>query len=377
VSLRRRIAGAAALAVAAVAVTMGVIGYLSTRSHLVGEVQSELRARANPFLQPHPNGFRGGPGGPGGRGPAGRGMPAGFGRMPTVLHALTRDGMLHWIYVSNGDPSQPAIRFVPPNTNVEGLIVIDNVAYAATGSGCAAAPDTVVALDMASKELATFKPEAGAIAGSLGLAIGPDGTLYVATTAGEMVALDPKTLKVKDTYRADGPFTTSPLIFEFKGKAVVAAATKDGSLHLLDSAALGGADHQTPLFKSSGQAVVSLASWQDAAGTRWLLGPTTGAVVAWKVADRNGTPSLEPGWTSRDLASPLAPVIVNGVALTVSTGSAPVFYALDASTGKDLWSSGRKIASALRGGGLSVGNSQVYLGTDDGSLYVFGFPIEH
>jgi len=66
VSLRRRIAGAAALAVAAVAVTMGVIGYLSTRSHLVGEVQSELRARANPFLQPHPNGFRGGPGGPGG-----------------------------------------------------------------------------------------------------------------------------------------------------------------------------------------------------------------------------------------------------------------------------------------------------------------------
>ncbi len=55
-SLRRRITGAATLAVAAVAVTLGVAGYLSTRSHLVGELQQELRARANPELQRHPRG---------------------------------------------------------------------------------------------------------------------------------------------------------------------------------------------------------------------------------------------------------------------------------------------------------------------------------
>jgi two-component system sensor histidine kinase MprB len=43
-----------------------VIGYFSTRSHLIGEVQNELRARADQFLLPHPAG-RGGPGGgPGG-----------------------------------------------------------------------------------------------------------------------------------------------------------------------------------------------------------------------------------------------------------------------------------------------------------------------
>jgi two-component system sensor histidine kinase MprB len=58
-SLRRRIAGAAALAVAAVAATMGVVGYLSTRSHLMGELRSELRQRAAPFLKPHGNGFHG------------------------------------------------------------------------------------------------------------------------------------------------------------------------------------------------------------------------------------------------------------------------------------------------------------------------------
>ncbi len=54
-SLRRRITGAAALAVAAVAVTLGVTGYLSTRSHLIGEIQHQLRARVSPLLQPHPS----------------------------------------------------------------------------------------------------------------------------------------------------------------------------------------------------------------------------------------------------------------------------------------------------------------------------------
>ena len=60
-SLRRRITGAAALAVAAVAVTLGVTGYLSTRSHLVGELQQELRERAAPYLQAHSS-LRGGSG---------------------------------------------------------------------------------------------------------------------------------------------------------------------------------------------------------------------------------------------------------------------------------------------------------------------------
>jgi len=63
---------------------------------------------------------------------------------------------------------------------------------------------------------------------------------------------------------------------------------------------------------------------------------------------------------------------------TASTGSSPaVLYALNGTTGKDLWSSGKTIAGALRGGGISIGNSQVYLGTVDGTLYAFGFPMEH
>ncbi len=73
-SLRRRIAGAAALAVAAVAVTLAVTGYLSTRSALTGQLRTDLRARAAAFLQPH---VGGGPGG-GNRGAFGNGSGPGF-----------------------------------------------------------------------------------------------------------------------------------------------------------------------------------------------------------------------------------------------------------------------------------------------------------
>jgi two-component system sensor histidine kinase MprB len=54
------------VAVAAVAVAVVVISYASTRSHLIGEVQDQLRHLAQRFLQPHQGG--GPPAGPGGPG---------------------------------------------------------------------------------------------------------------------------------------------------------------------------------------------------------------------------------------------------------------------------------------------------------------------
>jgi two-component system sensor histidine kinase MprB len=68
-SLRRRIAGAAALAAAAVAVTLAVTGYLSTRSALTGQLRTDLRARTAAFLGPHPGGGSQGGGGASGQGP--------------------------------------------------------------------------------------------------------------------------------------------------------------------------------------------------------------------------------------------------------------------------------------------------------------------
>jgi outer membrane protein assembly factor BamB len=50
---------------------------------------------------------------------------------------------------------------------------------------------------------------------------------------------------------------------------------------------------------------------------------------------------------------------------------------LDATTGKQLWSSGNLLTSFVHSGGLSAGGSRVYVSTYDGTQYVFGFPIEH
>jgi two-component system sensor histidine kinase MprB len=78
VSLRRRITLAATVAVAAVAVLIGVASYLTTRAHLYSDVRQQLLARAEPALQPHGGDFDHGGGGGGGPAPGpGGGVPIG------------------------------------------------------------------------------------------------------------------------------------------------------------------------------------------------------------------------------------------------------------------------------------------------------------
>src|SRR5262249_27703963 len=161
------------------------------------------------------------------------------------------------------------------------------------------------------------------------------------------------------------------------GKDLIAAAGKDGRLYILNSTSLGGANHQTPLSvtpvaaDAADFALDALASWQDSSGTRWLLVPTGTAVVAFKVVEQNGVPRLQQGWKSREIVASLTPIVINGVAFALSSGeyrsggatmtpaqraqrSKPaVLYALDASTGKELWSSGTTITSFVHSGGLS------------------------
>ena len=122
---------------------------------------------------------------------------------------------------------------------------------------------------------------------------------------------------------------------------------------------------------------------------------TAGAIVAFKVVEQGGVPTLRPGWVSRNLVSPLPPMILNNVVFAVSSGefrstdagltaaelarrSQPaVLYALDAATGRQLWTSGTTIMSFTHGAGPSGGDGQVYVTTFDGTLYAFGVPLEH
>jgi outer membrane protein assembly factor BamB len=376
---------------------------------------------------------------PAGRGNGGRGRgpaPVPFGGVDPVF-VVGSDGMLHTLLASNGADGEPPVQFLPPSTKPSALIWIDGMVYASTSDRCGAAPNGVWAIDLTAEgpERKTVSWSTGGpnVAGTTGPALGTDGTVYVATAKGpagtaaepaapgepasfanSVVALDAKTLKPKDWFTADGAdFNASPVVIHQGDKDLVAAVGNDGRLYLLDGAQLGGADHKTPLFVtpkfSQPQAGGGLATWEDD-GTRWILATsagapqatakfaangavTTGSVVAFKLVDQAGKTTLEPGWASRDLVSPLAPIIVNGVVFAASSGEAQgpatmtaaqraqrstpaVLYALDGTTGKTLWSSGQTITSFARAG-LSAGAGQVYLVTYDNTLYTFGIPMEH
>jgi outer membrane protein assembly factor BamB len=249
-------------------------------------------------------------------------------------------------------------------------------------------------VDLASKQVSSWKAS-GNVAGTRGFAFGPDGTVYVATDSGDVAALAPKTLAVTGTYSAGAPgFASSPVVFEYQEKPLIAVAAKDGSVHVLP-ATLGSALAKSPSASSTTDIQVgAMTSFQDSDGTRWVLAPSAGSVLAWKVTGSGGAVTLERGWSSRDMVSPMTPMVVNGVVFAVSSGeyrgkdattaaqraqksAKAVLYALDAKTGKELWNSGSTITSFAHSGGLSAVGGQVYLQTFDGTLYTFGFPIEH
>ena len=216
--------------------------------------------------------------------------------------------------------------------------------------------------------------------------------------------------------------SANPLVFQFDKWTLVASAAKESAIALLDADNLGADDHHTPLYLSprwgndefllAGRGLWgAMATWQDGQGKRWLLmpmwGPPSkdapkfqytygaageGSVMAFEVRldAAKGKPTLVPAWMSRDMHVPDPPVVANGVVYALQTGenteqgqratakfrSTPitnaVLYALDAETGKQLYSSDKLIDSWTHFSEPVVANGQVYVSTWDGRLYAFG-----
>jgi outer membrane protein assembly factor BamB len=328
-------------------------------------------------------------GGPGGGG--------GFGGGPFVpgadaAYVVGSDGYLHALNVSNGwDNMTPAL-FLPANTHARGLIIATAAdgaatAYAATTHGCGSQPDAVWAMDLGSaqKTVTAFQVKSSTIAGAAGPALGRDGTVYIATTSGPapisnaLIALEPITLKLRaSVVVAKADFNVSPLVFTWNDKDIVAVAG-GGKLFLFDSMALtSGPMAVSAAYGAPAPLGGALASWQDTQGTRWIAAPSSRGIATFTVAEQDGKLTLQPAWTSREIASPLPPLTVNGVLFAASSGTRAlpsVLYAIDAATGKDLWNSGKAITTVARGG-LSAGQGNVYVPGADGTLYAFGFAIE-
>jgi len=387
-------------------------------------------ARA-PAPLPPPGAGRGAGGGraASGRGRGGGGGARGGGGRNAGPHVwvVGPDGSLETLRQQDGDnKSTPAIKFVPANSRVSDLMMDDGVIYAATQNDCGG-PNALYAVDVTSpdKKVMSFLTNGSGFAGSAGVAAGTDGsTVYGLIADGQgsvagkysntVVALGSKDLSVKDYFTPSGAAAAvkkgaevpgaTPAVFQWDGKDVIVAGGTSGRIYLLDSASLGGSDHHTPLAESEVFAAADgtngiwngFATWDDPAGnTRWIYASISGAsplkfpasngaaadgsIVAFKVEDNGGKPKLTPAWISRDMISPAAPAVTNGLVFALSTGQGKspknaVLYALDSSTGKDIWSSGQT-ATSYATGGLAVNTSIVLFATHDSQIHAYGIPI--
>ena len=87
---------------------------------------------------------------------------------------------------------------------------------------------------------------------------------------------------------------------------------------------------------------------------------------------------LTPAWVSGDMQSPEPPVITSGIAFALAAGASThaTLHALDATTGKEIYSTGTKVTAPASLTGLTVANGRVYFSTTDNTLYAFGIFLE-
>ena len=377
-----------------------------------------------------------------------------------VAYALSWDGRLRQIDVSDGRDVAPPEKFAPPNGKPYALNLVNGVIYTTLAQGCGGWPNAFLSYDLASKKTSAFLPQGGGLWGRRGAPVDADGRVYMGTgdnpyradeknlgNAIVSVKIDAnQQLQYSDHYapknanwlfKRDLDINVSPLAFDYRGRKFLIATSKECRVWLLDRDNLGGSDHRTELYRTSlicndrsmlDEAGVwgSMAAWQDASGTAWVLVPFWGAVssafhapiehgrpvrggvAAFKLEQRNGAWTLTPSWLSRDMDMAEEVLVANGVVFTYGSGedtrqqgferafdepplavptvkgvtgqsarritnsTHATLYALDALTGQELWSSGNQITSFNHFSGLTVANGRVYLPTYDGYLYCFG-----
>jgi outer membrane protein assembly factor BamB len=307
------------------------------------------------------------------------------------IYVVSSAGTLHVLGPVSGIDVQRPAPFLPPNARYSDLTGYDDVLYTSTSEGCGGVANGVWAITLdAEKKINSWPTNGGSPVGNL--AFTSSGKLIVAIGAGTagaggfanaIVALDAKTLQPTDWFsNGKSEFATTPVVFRYGHLEIVAAATVDGRVFLLDAAALGGADHSMPLFIATSSRDTTppdgLAT-HEVDGTRWLLVPAGDAIAAHKVVAEGNRPTFQKGWASRALPAPTAPIVVNDVVFAAASGrsrGSAVLYAFDARSGLELWNSGTTIRSHIPRANVWASNSQVYVATHDGTVYAFGFELD-
>lgn len=367
-----------------------------------------------------------------------------------TVYALAGDGKVHSLNVGDGEDVTPPFQFGYPNGKSYALNLWQDTLYTTTSQGCAGNPNQMWAVNVkdSAHKVMTANPKSGGLWGRTGAAIDSSGVAWAPTGDGRYepenkvygngligAKMEKGELTIRDWYipsnsvwlqKRDLDMQVTPAIFPFQDRELMVTGSKECRVYLLDTKNAGGANHQSPLYRTpllcneevdfqSAGIWGSMASWLDGNGTRWALTPfwgpshpgfkpplqygkvEHGAVVAFKVEEQGGKPVLSPAWMSRDMDQAEPPVIANGVVyaygngentrqayadkgladfspLRIKASTHAVLYALDAQTGKELYNSGDQLKTFTHFSGLSVANGRVYIATFDSILYCFGLP---
>ena len=299
--------------------------------------------------------------------PAGRGGGFGGGRGGgNNVYAVSSTGMVHALNPQTGEDANPPAKFTGGAARIAGAVFIDNVVYGAAVETCGSVASGVYAVDLTDNKntVTSWDAKGARIAGAVGPAFAPDGTVIVATGASggdatfanAIVALEPRTLKVEGlVHGRHAVHVVSDRVHA--GRADARRGGERGRQPLRARRGIARRQRsQDPAREVHRHArrratfvAGALATWEGEGSSRWIAVPSRSAIAAFRVPAGN-TPIPELAWTSRDIAAPGPPIVLNGVVFAVSNGESiagarvqrkpSVLYALDAATGKDLWNSG-------------------------------------
>jgi outer membrane protein assembly factor BamB len=296
-------------------------------------------------------------------------------RQSGIIYFLPNDGKLRGVSISDGKDRFPATTMVPPYSRNFSLNLVHGRIFTSTTRGCADANSEVVSIDVEDPghpvyHLATSPGKGSGMWGRGGIVHSPYG--WLAQTADG--AYDPAggrwgmtmlglndDADVLDSFTPPNEFeldardldfgSSSPVVFPFGGRTLLAASSKSGIIYLLDAFDLGGKDHRSALYTSprlSNDAGLFsynglwgvMTSYVDPQGKRWLFvpfsgpaakstdglfkkthGPTVnGQIMAFTVEGTADHPTLQPQWMSADFDLPGVVTIANGVLLVLASG---------------------------------------------------------
>lgn len=369
-------------------------------------------------------------------------------RRTETLYEVSGDGMLYGLDLGSGNPRFAPIQFVPPFSKMMSLNQAGDRIYTTLAQGCGGALSGIYSVDVANphhpviREALFSNTNTAGLWGRGGPVIGSNGRIYGNTADGKfdtqagdysntVIAVSEDGLDLVDYFLPPNWVyldskdldlgATSPTFFGWKGRNLIAAASKEAVIYLLDADSLGGKDHQTALYTSpklgndGDICCAGLGIWgamstaRDTEGKTWLYVPMggplsakgpkfpitngdapNGSILAFQVAEDPNTqkPQLQPEWVSGDFKIPDPAVIVNGIVFALATGEnadqhggeakrllntqPAVLRALDAQTGKELFNSGSAFESWVHFSGLAVSDGRVFAVDHESNVYCFG-----